>query len=177
MQLFNIGDEVEVISEEEVQEFLSYYPDEVKKHFGAIGTVGDVEFDDWSEQYTYRIDIDGARQDIWFVESMLTAHIPEGKEEIEVKGQMKTLLAYVDAFFHTKQVVGQIHGAKQTTVIKAWTGLHEILFIEREEGTVQVTLKDRIKEATWAIERFQYVGEENVLVPEINAYLETAGVI
>lgn len=177
MQLFNIGDEVRVVSKEEMKEALDYYPDEMKKFFGCIGTIGDVEFDDWSEQYTYRIDFEGSKQDIWFVEHVLSIHIPEGKEGIEVKGQMKTLLAYVDAFFHTKQVVGQIHGAKQTTVIKAWTALHEVLFIEREEGTVQVTLKDRIKEATWAIERFQYVGEENVLVPEINTYLETAGVI
>lgn len=177
MQLFNIGDEVEIVSEEELQEYATYYPDDVKALFGKVGTVGDVEFDDWNEQYVYRIDIDGAKKDTWFMESMLSVYIPEGKEEIEVKGQMKTLLNYVDAFFQTRQVVGQIHGTKQTTIIKVWTGLYEVLFIEREEGNVQVTLRDRIQEAVLAIENFTYVGEENVLVPEINVYLETAGVI
>lgn len=177
MQLFNIGDEVEVISEEEMQGMTDFYPDKVKQFFGAVGTIGDVEFDDWNEQYVYRIDIDGAKQDIWFVESMLIIHIPKGEEEITLHAQMKILMEYVQAFFPVKELKGKKFGALQMIIITAYTPLYQVVFYEREQGEVRVVMKNRITEEFLETKKFIYVGEENVLVPAINTYLETAGVI
>lgn len=175
--IFEVGQKVKLINKDEILMQMPYAKSEIEAVSDKQGTVVEREADEWTGCNIYYVNFGPASDEkIWVTESFLAddeRETPHGA----LSETSKKLLHYCDAFFSACQVVGKISGKTSYVAIKAWVGLYEVAFSEREDGILVVAIRDRVQNGYISSKQFNYIREPESLFLDVNQYLEENGVI